>query len=41
MSGHVASLVTVDLGVAEGDEDEGAGREVHWVGGSGPGRKRI
>ena len=40
-SGQVAGLVTADLGVAEDDGVEGAGGEVHWVSGSGPGRKRI
>ena len=39
--GHVASLVTADLGVPEGHGAEGACREVHWVSSSGPGRKRI
>ena len=41
VSGHVASLVTADLGVAESGGAEDACREVHWVSGSGPGRKRI
>ena len=41
MSGHAASLVTADLGVAGSGEAEVACREVHWVSGSGPGRKRI
>ena len=41
MSGHVASLVTADLGVAEGDGVEDARSEVHWVSGCGPGRKII
>ena len=37
--GHVASLVTADLGVVESDGAEGASREV--VSGFGPGWKRI
>ena len=41
MSGHVAGLVTANLGVAEGVGVEVGDREVHWVGGSGPGRNRI
>ena len=41
VSGHVASLVCADLGVSEGDGVEDARREVHWVSGSGLGRKRI
>ena len=39
--GHVAGLVTANLGVAEGDGVEDARGEVRWVSGSGPGRKRI
>ena len=31
VSGHVASLVTADLGVAENGGAEDASREVHWV----------
>ena len=39
MPGHVACLVTADLEVsgASGNDHRG----VYWVGGSGPGRKRI
>ena len=41
MPGHVAGLVTASSGVVPevpaSDEDHG----VHWVRGSGPGRKRI
>ena len=31
VSGYVASLVTVDLWVAEGGGAEDARREIHWV----------
>ena len=41
VSGHVAGLVTADPRVAEGSGAEGASQEVHWVSGSGLGRKRI
>ena len=41
MSGRVAGLVTANLGVAEGNGVEDARQEVHWVSGSGLGRKRI
>ena len=41
MSGQVARLVTANLRVAEGAVVEDARREVHWVSGSGVGRKRI
>ena len=41
MSGHVACLVTADHEVSGDDCAEVSGREVHWVSGSGPGRKRI
>ena len=41
VSGHVARLVTADLGVADGKRVEDASREVHSFRGSGPGRKRI
>ena len=41
MSGHVACLVTADHEVSGAGGDEVSSREVHWVGGSGPGRKRI
>ena len=39
--GHAAGLVTAEGSVADGGEAEVASREVHWVGGSGPGRERI
>ena len=39
--GQVASLVTANSGVVQEIVAEGVGREVHWVIGSGPGRKRI
>ena len=41
VSGHVACLVTADLGVSENGGAEVSSREVHWVSSSGPGRKRI
>ena len=41
VSGHVACLVTADHGASGANGDEVSRREVHWVGGSGPGRKRI
>ena len=41
MSGHVACLVTADHEVSGASGNEGSNRGVHWVGGSGPGRKRI
>ena len=41
VSGHVASLVTADPRVAEGNGVEDARREVHWVSGSGPRQKQI
>ena len=41
VSGQVASLVAADSGVVEDIVAECVGREVHWVSGSGPGRKRI
>ena len=41
ISSHVARLVTARPGVVQEAADDGAGREVHWVSGSGPGRKRI
>ena len=39
--GQVATLVTANSGVVQEILAEGVGREVHWVSGSGPGRKRI
>ena len=39
--GQVASLVAADSGVVQEIVAEDVGREVHWVTGSGPGRKRI
>ena len=41
VSGHVARLVTANVGAVREVVAEGVGREVHWVSGSGPGRKRI
>ena len=41
VSGHAAGLVTAALRVAGSGGDEGDSRGVHWVSGSGPGRKRI
>ena len=41
VSGHAASVVTADLGCADGGEAEVARREVHWVSVSGRGRTRI
>ena len=41
VSGHAAGLVTAALRVAGSGGDEDDCREVHWVSGSGPGRKRI
>ena len=41
VSGHAASQVTADLGVTNGNGVEVGDEEVHWVSGSGPGRKRI
>ena len=39
--GHVAGLIAAEVQVAQVDEVEVASREIHWVSGSGPGRKRI
>ena len=39
--GHVAGLIAAEIQVAQVDEVEVASREVHWVSGSGRGRKRI
>ena len=41
VSGHVVDLVTADVGTVRKAIVIGAGQEVHWVSGSGPGRKRI
>ena len=41
VSGHAAGLVTADLRVVGGGGAEVGSEEVHWVSGSGPGRKRI
>ena len=41
MSGHVACLVTADHGASGANEEEVSRREVQWVSGSCPGRKRI
>ena len=40
-SGHVAGLVTANVGAVRDALVDAAGQEVHWVSGSGPGRKRI
>ena len=40
-SGHVAGLVTAEVGVVGEAVVGGAAHEVSWVSGSGPGRKRI
>ena len=39
--GHVVGLVTAHVGAVWEAVVGGASREVHWVSGSGPGRKRI
>ena len=39
--GQVASLVSANSGVVQENVAEDVGREVYWVSGSGPGRKRI
>ena len=41
VSGHVVDLVTANVGAVRDAIVDGAGQEVHWVSGSGPGRKRI
>ena len=41
VSGHVVDLVTARVGAVREAIVDGAGQEVHWVGGSGPGPKRI
>ena len=40
-SGQVARLVTGSVGAVQEVVADGACREVHWVSGSGPQRKRI
>ena len=39
--GHVAGLIAADVQASQVDEVEVAWREIHWVSGSCPGRKRI
>ena len=39
--GHVAGLITAEVQAAQIDEVEVARRNIHWISGSGPGRKRI
>ena len=41
VSGHVVDLVIASVGAVREAIVDGDGQEVHWVGGSGPGRKRI
>ena len=41
VSGHVVDLVTASVDAVREAIVDGAGQEVHWVSGSGPGRKRI
>ena len=41
VSGHVVDLVAAYAGDVREDIVDGAGQEVHWVSGSGPGRTRI
>ena len=41
VSGHVARLVAIYCEAAGGDGSEVSSSGVHWVSGSGPGRKRI
>ena len=41
VSGHVVDPVTANVGAVREAIVDGAGQEVHWVSGSGPGRKRI
>ena len=41
VSGHVARLIAVHCEDADGRGDEVPDLGVHWVSGSGPGRKRI
>ena len=39
--GHVAGLIAAEVQVAQVDEVEVARREIHWISGSGLGRKRF
>ena len=41
MTGHVARLVAIYCEAAGGNGSEVSSSGVHWVSGSGPGRKRI
>ena len=41
VSGHVVDLVTANVGAVREAIADGACQEVHWVTGSGPGRKRT
>ena len=41
VSGHVVDLVSASFGAVREALVDGAGQEVHWVSGSGPGPKRI
>ena len=41
VSGHVDDLVAASIGAVQEVDVDGVGQEVHWVSGSGPGRKRI
>ena len=41
VSGHVVDLVTAAADIGREAVADGVGQEVHWVNGSGPGRKRI
>ena len=41
VSGHVDDLVAASIGAVREVDVDGVGQEVHWVSGSGPGRKRI
>ena len=41
VSGHVVDLVAASVGAVREAIADGAGQEVHWVSGSGPGWKRI
>ena len=41
VSGHVDDLVAASIGAVQEVDVDGVGQEVHWVSGSGSGRKRI
>ena len=41
VSGHVVDLVTATVGAVREALVDGAGQEVHWVSGSGPGRDLV